>query len=103
MLLTDDAVLEMPPVPLWYCGRADYGRFIARVFTVRGTGWRMVPTSTNGQPALAAYCPDDTDVLRLHMLQVLTVTAEGIAHNVVFQDPQVFKACELNPTFEPGR
>src|SRR5207244_9421933 len=30
-LLTEDAVLEMPPVPLWYRGRADYGKFIARV------------------------------------------------------------------------
>ena len=44
-LLTDDAVLEMPPVPLWFAGRADYGRFIARVFAMRGGGWRMVPTT----------------------------------------------------------
>ena len=27
-LLTADAVLEMPPVPLWYRGRRDYGRFM---------------------------------------------------------------------------
>jgi RNA polymerase sigma-70 factor, ECF subfamily len=96
-LLTDDAVLEMPPVPLWYVGRTDYGRFIARVFTMRGTGWRMLPTSANGQPALAAYCPDDTGALCLHTLQVLTVTTRGIERNVVFQDPQVFKAFELAP------
>jgi RNA polymerase sigma-70 factor (ECF subfamily) len=97
-LLTEDAVLEMPPVPLWYAGRADYGRFIARVFAMRGGGWRMVPTLANGQPALAAYCPDDTGVLRLHTLQVLTVGAEGVAHNVVFQDPGVFRAFALAPT-----
>jgi RNA polymerase sigma-70 factor (ECF subfamily) len=102
-LLTDDAVLEMPPVPLWYCGRANYGQFIARVFTMRGTSWRMVPTAANGQPALAAYCLDLTGVMRLHTLQVLTVTARGIARNVVFQDPKVFKAFELNPTLKPGR
>jgi RNA polymerase sigma-70 factor (ECF subfamily) len=102
-LLTDDAVLEMPPVPLWYAGRVDYGRFIARVFAMRGTGWRMIPTAANGQPALAAYCPDETGVLRLHTLQVLTVTSQGIAHNVVFQDPQVFAAFELAPLLEPGR
>jgi RNA polymerase sigma-70 factor, ECF subfamily len=99
-LLTDDAVLEMPPVPLWYSGRADYGQFIARVFDMNGTGWRMVPTICNGQPALVAYCPKPTGVLSLHTLQVLTVTARGIAHNVVFQDPNVFAACELSPTFE---
>jgi RNA polymerase sigma-70 factor (ECF subfamily) len=100
-LLTEDAVLEMPPVPLWYGGRVDYGRFIARIFTMRGTGWRMVQTSANSQPALAAYCPDDTGVLRLHTLQVLTVTTGGIAHNVVFQDPHVFAAFELTSVLEP--
>jgi RNA polymerase sigma-70 factor (ECF subfamily) len=102
-LLTDDVVLEMPPVPLWYCGRPGYGRFIARVFAMRGSGWRMIPAGANGQPALAAYCSDDSGVLRLHTLQVLTVTAGGIAHNVVFQDPQVFRAFGLSPTLEPGR
>jgi RNA polymerase sigma-70 factor, ECF subfamily len=95
-LLTDDAVLEMPPVPLWFAGRADYGRFIARVFAMRGGGWRMVPITANSQPALVAYCPDDGGVLRLHTLQVLTVTTEGIAHNVVFGDPQVFTAFGLD-------
>jgi RNA polymerase sigma-70 factor (ECF subfamily) len=102
-LLTDDAVLEMPPVPLWYAGRRDYGRFIARIFTLRGGGWRMIPARANGQPALAAYCPDDTGALRLHTLQVLTVTAGGIARNVVFQDPRVFEAFRLAKVLEPGR
>jgi RNA polymerase sigma-70 factor (ECF subfamily) len=27
-LVADDAVLEMPPVPLWYRGSGDYGRFM---------------------------------------------------------------------------
>ncbi|HEX4092474.1 MAG TPA: sigma-70 family RNA polymerase sigma factor [Trebonia sp.] len=102
-LLTDDAILEMPPVPLWYAGRADYGRFIARIFALRGGGWRMIPAEANGQPALAAYCPDDTGTLRLHTLQVLTVTTRGITHNVVFQDPRVFDAFQLARILEPGR
>jgi RNA polymerase sigma-70 factor, ECF subfamily len=94
-LLTDAAVLEMPPVPLWYRGRADYGRFLARVFAQRGTDWRMVRTAANGQPAVVAYCRDDEGAYRLHTLQVFTVTAAGVAHNVVFQDPQVFAAFAL--------
>ncbi len=102
-LLTEDAILEMPPVPLWYAGRVNYGRFIARVFSARGGGWRMIPAEANGQPALAAYCPDDAGPLRLHTLQVLTVTADGIAHNVVFADPQVFAAFGLGRVLEPGR
>jgi RNA polymerase sigma-70 factor (ECF subfamily) len=65
-LLTDDAVLEMPPVPLWYLGKVDYGRFIARVFAMRGGDWRMIPTSANAQPAVAAYCRGDDDAYHLH-------------------------------------
>ncbi|WP_020632130.1 hypothetical protein [Amycolatopsis alba] len=62
---------------------------------MRGTGWRMEPAEANGQPALAAYCPDEAGVLRLHTLQVFTVTPSGISHNVVFQDPEVFEAFGL--------
>lgn len=94
-LLTDDAILEMPPVPLWYVGRADYGAFIRRVFDMRGVGWRMIPTSANGQPAVAAYAPDPEDGHRLHTLQVFTVIGGKIAHTVVFQDPAVFAAFAL--------
>jgi len=101
-LLTDDAVLEMPPVPLWYAGRADYGRFMARVFTMRPGAWRAVPLTANGQPALAAYCPDDAGGHRLHTLQVLTVTPAGIAANVVFQDPRVSAAFGLAPVLRGG-
>lgn len=93
-LLTDDAVLEMPPVPLWYAGRVDYGRFMARIFAMRG-GWRMHRTAVNGQPALAAYCPDDSGTLFLHTLQVFTVSRSGIERNVVFGDPDVLKSFGL--------
>ncbi|WP_433465769.1 sigma-70 family RNA polymerase sigma factor [Spirillospora sp. CA-128828] len=96
-LLTDDAVLEMPPVPLWYLGRRDYGRFMARIFAARGTGWRAVPTSANRQPALAAYHLSD-GAYRLHTLQILTVTPKGVARNVVFQDARVFAAFDLPET-----
>jgi RNA polymerase sigma-70 factor (ECF subfamily) len=96
-LLTEDAVLEMPPVPLWYQGRADYGLFIARVFTMRGSGWRMLPAAANGQPALVAYSPDGAGGWQLHTVQVLTVTEQGIACNVVFADPQVFQVFGLEP------
>ena len=73
-LLTDDAVLEMPPVPLWYRGSGDYGRFMRRVFEMRGPGWAMRQLTANGQPALAAYAPEPDGGHRLHTLQVFTVT-----------------------------
>ncbi|MBO0883438.1 MAG: nuclear transport factor 2 family protein, partial [Mycobacterium sp.] len=99
-LLTDDAVLEMPPVPLWYVGRDDYGQFLARVFEMRGPDWRMVPCSTaNRQPAVAAYCRNGA-TYDLHTLQVFTATAAGISRNVVFQIPAVFAAFGLAPTLK---
>ncbi|WP_190159752.1 sigma-70 family RNA polymerase sigma factor [Streptomyces litmocidini] len=94
-LLADDAVLEMPPVPLWYRGSQDYGRFMERVFEMRGTGWGMRALTANGQPALAAYAPGPGGVHRVHTLQVFTVTDGRIAHNVVFADPRVFDGFEL--------
>ncbi|WP_316769838.1 RNA polymerase subunit sigma-70 [Streptomyces sasae] len=88
-LLTDDAVLEMPPLALWYRGRDDYGRFMERVFRMRGTGWRTRLLTANAQPALAAYAPEPGGGHRLHSVQVLTVTGDGrIARNTVFTDPR---------------
>ncbi|MFB8271271.1 sigma-70 family RNA polymerase sigma factor [Streptomyces sp. NPDC055955] len=94
-LLAEDAVLEMPPVPLWYRGSQDYGRFLERVFAMRGPGWGMRALTSNGQPALAAYAPEPGGGHRLHTLQVFTVTGGRIAHNVVFADPCVLDVFEL--------
>ncbi|MFF4249967.1 sigma-70 family RNA polymerase sigma factor [Streptomyces sp. NPDC001663] len=94
-LLTDDAVLEMPPVPLWYRGRRDYGRFMERVFEMRGTGWTVRHLTAGGEPALAAYAPGPEGGFRLHTLQVFTVVDGRIARNAVFADPRVFEAFEL--------
>ncbi|MEU8185137.1 sigma-70 family RNA polymerase sigma factor [Micromonospora sp. NPDC049044] len=100
-LLTDDAVLEMPPVPLWYRGNSDYGRFMDRVFQMRGTRWRVTHLTANGQPALAAYAPEPGGGHRLHTLQVLSVDDGRVARNVVFADPAVWEAFDL-PRQIPG-
>jgi RNA polymerase sigma-70 factor (ECF subfamily) len=101
-LLTDDAVLEMPPVPLWYRGSRDYGRFMDRVFEMRGTGWRVRLLTANGQPALAAYAPEPGGGYRLHTLQVLTITSGRVARNVVFAGPGVFEAFDLPQQIQYG-
>ena len=86
-LLADDAIMEMPPVPLWYRGVHDYERFMDRVFGLRGTGWTTRPVGANGQPAFAAYAPEAEGGFRLHSLQVFTVVDGLITANVVFADP----------------
>jgi RNA polymerase sigma-70 factor, ECF subfamily len=90
-LLTDDAVMEMPPVPLWYRGTEHYGLFMERVFEMNGSGWRCAPLTANGQPGFAAYAPVGGGGHRLHTLQVLGVRDGRIASNVVFADPRVFE------------
>jgi RNA polymerase sigma-70 factor (ECF subfamily) len=94
-LVTDEAVLEMPPVPLWYRGRRDYGLFMRRVFEMRGPGWVMRYLTANGQPALAAYAPEPYGGHLQHSLQVFTVTGGRVARNVVFAGPGVFEAFGL--------
>ncbi|GGY08138.1 sigma-70 family RNA polymerase sigma factor [Streptomyces anandii] len=101
-LLADDAVLEMPPVPLWYRGSRDYGRFMERVFAMRGTGWGVRELTAGGQPALAVYAPRVGGGYRLHTLQVFTVTDGRIARNVVFADPRVLEAFGLPGEILPG-
>jgi RNA polymerase sigma-70 factor, ECF subfamily len=95
-LLATDVVLEMPPVALWLAGRAHYREFIERVFTMRGTGWRLLPVRANGSPALAAYAAD-TDELRAHSLQVFEVADGLIRSCVTFADPSVFSFFNLPP------
>jgi len=97
-LLTQDAVLEMPPFVNWYRGREHYIGFIARVYTLRGTDWRLLPVAANGQPAVAAYTRSPDGGYALHTLQVFTVTAAGISRNTTFQDREVFAAFGLADT-----
>lgn len=91
-LLADQAILEMPPVPLWYRGRDHYAEFMRRVFRLRGTDWRLQRCVANGQPAFLARARDQAGGFRPHSLQVLTVTDGRISRNVVFADPAVLAA-----------
>ncbi len=99
-LLTDQVVLEMPPVPLWFLGREHYSQFIARVFRLRGPDWRMLRTTANGQPAVGAYFRRDPDAYEAHTLQVFSLTPAGISRNVVFQDPHLFEVFDLPSTLD---
>ncbi len=102
-LLAEEAVLQMPPVPLWYRGRRDYGLFMERVFGMRGPGWAARRLTASGQPAFAAYAPEPGGGHRLHTLQVFTVTGGRVAANVVFADPRVFGAFGLPEQINSGR
>ncbi|WP_040811523.1 sigma-70 family RNA polymerase sigma factor [Nocardia concava] len=94
-LLTEDVIMEMPPMLNWFSGRGNYGLFMEWVFEAAGKDWRLEPVAANGgQPGFAAYRRVDGRY-ELHTLQIFTVTAEGISRNSVFQDPEIFAAFGL--------
>lgn len=87
-LLTADIRFTMPPTPLEYTGRAAVTAFLAASFQARqGNGYRLVPTSANGQPAFGCYVEDrHSPIARAHGLMVLTVTGHGVAEITRFVD-----------------
>jgi RNA polymerase sigma-70 factor (ECF subfamily) len=93
-LLTQDVLMEMPPMINWFTGPDNYGLFMEWVFGAAGTDWRLTPVAGNGQPGFAAYRRVG-DGYELHTLQIFTVTAEGISRNSVFQESEVFASFGL--------
>ena len=79
-LMTEDAWLRMPPVPLEYQGRELAGRFFETVAFRGGRRYRLVPTRANGQPAFGVYVSDNlSDVGHAFGLLVLTLTGDRIS------------------------
>jgi RNA polymerase sigma-70 factor (ECF subfamily) len=93
-LLTEDVIMEMPPMLNWFAGPGKYGLFMEWVFAQAGTDWSLQPVAANGQPGFAAYRRVGGGY-ELHTLQIFTVTAAGISRNSVFQDPEVFASFGL--------
>ncbi|MFZ0664143.1 MAG: sigma-70 family RNA polymerase sigma factor, partial [Acidimicrobiales bacterium] len=93
-LLTEDVIMEMPPMLNWFAGPDNYGLFMEWVFAQAGTDWRLETVAANGQPGFAAYRRVGGGY-ELHTLQIFSVTAEGISRNSVFQDSDVFASFGL--------
>jgi RNA polymerase sigma-70 factor (TIGR02960 family) len=78
-LLTEDAWLTMPPLPLEYQGRDLAARFLTLAFR-RGRKYRLIATRANGQPAFGVYVSDPhAPVLHAIGLIVLTLAGDQIS------------------------
>jgi RNA polymerase sigma-70 factor (TIGR02960 family) len=86
-LLADDVRVTMPPHPFLYDGRDRVASLIASAFGPQRMGeWRLLPTSSNNQPAAVSYLkrPRDfvyrafkVDLLRTSGAQIVEITTFG--------------------------
>jgi RNA polymerase sigma-70 factor (TIGR02960 family) len=99
-LLTDDALMTMPPEAAEYEGPQAIGRFLS---TVPAAGalerFRLVPTRANGQPAFGCYMKDPhTPIAHAYGLMVLTLRGDRVAGLAGFADTNAFASFGLPRT-----
>jgi RNA polymerase sigma-70 factor (TIGR02960 family) len=85
-LLTGEARLTMPPLPLEYIGPAAIAEFLDYRAEFRGAPLELRATRANGQPAFGCYLHS-----RAWGMIVLTLSAEQIAEITWFSDPSLFR------------
>jgi RNA polymerase sigma-70 factor (ECF subfamily) len=94
-LLKEDATYTMPPLRQWYAGRDAIRAFYRKVWKSY-SGFRLLPTGANGQPAFAAYGRDVTGgPWSAHSIHVLTLDRDRIAALTLFvkpDSPRLFEA-----------
>jgi RNA polymerase sigma-70 factor (TIGR02960 family) len=97
-LLTDDAVLAMPPAPLEYRGRLAICDFFTAMESLVGV--RLAPTRANGQPAFGYYAHEpDGRACGGYALLVLTLDGDLVSAITAFSAATgVFAYFDLPPT-----
>jgi RNA polymerase sigma-70 factor (ECF subfamily) len=98
-LLREDAWFTMPPLPVWFQGRAAIATLLAtRIFTP-GRQRRLLPTHANGSPAFGLYQREPgADAYQLLGLLVIGVEGEQIGSLVAFLEPTSLSSFALPPT-----
>jgi len=99
-LLTDDALLTMPPQPLEYQGHEAIGAFLADRFASHdGRRVALVATRANAQPAFGHYVEDPhAPVMRFFGVLVLTLEGDRIAGLTRFGDTAILPGFGLPRT-----
>jgi RNA polymerase sigma-70 factor (ECF subfamily) len=98
-LLTEDALLTMPPEPLEYEGRAAIADFFQTRPFWGARAARLVPTRANNQPAFGYYRADPhAPVAHAHSLVVLTLAGDKVCAITRFGDNNLLPHFGLPPT-----
>jgi RNA polymerase sigma-70 factor, ECF subfamily len=86
-LLKEDATYTMPPLPQWYSGREAIRNFFAWAWKAY-SGYRLIATAANGQPAFAGYARKGTESQwTAHSIHVLELEGNRISRLTLFVKP----------------
>ena len=97
-LLREDVTLSMPPLPVWYQGRAAVLAFLAKhLFGGQAGRFRLAATRANGAPAFAVYQADAQGAYRPAVLQALTLHGGQVARmdDFIVFDERLFQRFHL--------
>jgi RNA polymerase sigma-70 factor, ECF subfamily len=99
-VLREDVALTMPPLPVWFGGRADVKTFLDG-FLFRGPDPFQVKLETiraNGSPAFAVYRMDSEGIYRGAAIHILTIENGQIAeiNDYLTFDGQLFSRFHLD-------
>ena len=99
LLLHEEAILTMPPLPTWYRGRAAIKMFLES-YLFAGPAparFRLATTRANGCPAFAVYRPDENGDYRPAAFHILRLEQDQIVQidDFLALDDRLFSQLKL--------
>jgi RNA polymerase sigma-70 factor, ECF subfamily len=99
-VLREDVALTMPPLPVWFSGRADVKTFLDGYLfkSMDPFKVKLVAVRANGSPAFAAYQMDKDGIYRAAALHILTIEYGRISeiNDYLTFDGQLFTRFHLD-------
>jgi RNA polymerase sigma-70 factor, ECF subfamily len=94
-MLTETAILAMPPIASWFRGRDAIAGFLRAAAFAGGRSWRLVPTTANGQVAMGVYVRDESGAHVPYGVTVLRLAGDRIEEITTFRDPALLRRFSL--------
>ena len=98
-VLREDVALTMPPLPVWFEGRADVKTFLDGYLFKSGTQFKvkLEAVRVNGSPAFATYQMDEQGIYRAAAIHILTIEYGRIAeiNDYLSFDGELFRKLNL--------
>ena len=100
-LLRDDAIMSMPPFPMWLQGPHQIGAFfLGTGAACRGS--RLVVTEANGIAAFGSYKVDPDGGYSPWSIQLIDIDGDRIVGHHNFLDTKLFEVFGLPAHLDPG-